>query len=262
MSYRLGTHVLTVNATVMDKVDTGLPANLCGIWTINSRCADSAKQGRRLENLSWRLWRRETFVVVDKEDKTAPTTQTLTQNIPSVSPSPAKSIAASEIATPRTISGAAQSSDAIPEPKSSPAAKVMHSKKPARFALGGSCSSSEQDQRPSNSKPSIPIIKNPMLQIGGSSEEDGSLKSAIASSRPGSLLSARKKQVSLSNNVMTRKIDDEASVDSDTDDYIDKSAIDDEDDSSDWEDAMEESGKSSMDDKFFQRVDSKPNLTS
>ncbi|KAK2667785.1 Protein of unknown function DUF3295 [Fusarium oxysporum f. sp. vasinfectum] len=143
----------------------------------------------------------------------------------------------------------------MPEPKSSPAAKVMHSKKPARFALGGSCSSSEQDQRPSNSKPSIPIIKNPMLQIGGSSEEDGSLKSAIASSRPGSLLSARKKQVSLSNNVMTRKIDDEASVDSDTDDYIDKSAIDDEDDSSDWEDAMEESGKSSMDDKFFQRFD-------
>ncbi|KAK2666756.1 Protein of unknown function DUF3295 [Fusarium oxysporum f. sp. vasinfectum] len=142
----------------------------------------------------------------------------------------------------------------MPEPKSSPAAKVMHSKKPARFALGGSCSSSEQDQRPSNSKPSIPIIKNPMLQIGGSSEEDGSLKSAIASSRPGSLLSARKKQVSLSNNVMTRKIDDEASVDSDTDDYIDKSAIDDEDDSSDWEDAMEESGKSSMDDKFFQRT--------
>ncbi|EGU78246.1 hypothetical protein FOXB_11244 [Fusarium oxysporum f. sp. conglutinans Fo5176] len=242
MSYRLGTHVLTVNATVMDKVDTGLPANLCGIWT------NSAKQGRRLENLSWRLWRRETFVVVDKEDKTAPTTQTLTQNIPSESPSPAKSIAASEIATPRTISGAAQSSDAIPEPKSSPAAKVMHSKKPARFALGGSCSSSEQDQRPSNSKPSIPIIKNPMLQIGGSSEEDGSLKSAIASSRPGSLLSARKKQVSLSNNVMTRTIDDEASVDSDTDDYIDKSAIDDDDDSSDWEDAMEESGKSSMDD--------------
>ncbi|KAH7464263.1 hypothetical protein FOMA001_g17449 [Fusarium oxysporum f. sp. matthiolae] len=138
----------------------------------------------------------------------------------------------------------------------------MHSKKPARFALGGSCSSSEQDQSPSNSKPSIPIIKNPMLQIGGSSEEDGSLKSAIASSRPGSLLSARKKQVSLSNNVMTRTIDDEASVDSDTDDYIDKSAIDDDDDSSDWEDAMEESGKSSMDDKFFQRVDSKPNLTS
>ncbi|KAF9770234.1 hypothetical protein IL306_012246, partial [Fusarium sp. DS 682] len=100
--------------------------------------------------------------------------------------------------------------------------------------------------------------------IGGSSEEDGSLKSAVAPLRPSSLLSARKKQASFSNNVMTRTIDDEAAVDSDTNDYIDESAIDDDDDddSSDWEDLMEEGGKSSLDDKFFQRVDSKPNLTS
>ncbi|PCD21307.1 hypothetical protein AU210_016341 [Fusarium oxysporum f. sp. radicis-cucumerinum] len=282
MPYRLGTNVLTVYATVIYKVDTGLLANLYGMWIAFFRCADSIEQGRKLENLSWRLWQRETFVV-DKEDKTAPTTQTLTRNIPSESPSPATSIAASEgsrqpstqslprttvvrdfslsqIPTPRTISGAAQSSDAVPEPKSPPAAKVVHSKKPPRFALGSSCSVSEQDQSPSNSKPSILITKKPMLQIGGSSEEDGSLKSALASSRPGSLLSARKKKASLSNNVKPRTIDDEAAVDSDTDDYIDESAIDDDDESSDWED--EENGKTSMDDKFFQRVDSKPNLTS
>ncbi|KAK2470717.1 hypothetical protein H9L39_16948, partial [Fusarium oxysporum f. sp. albedinis] len=168
----------------------------------------------------------------------------------------------SQIPPPQTIPGAAQLSDAIPEPKSSPAANVVPSKKPARFALDGSCLSSEQDQSLSNSKPIIPIIKKPVFQIGGSSEEDGSIKIAMASSRPGSLLSARKKQASFSNNVMTRTIDDEAAVDSDTDDYIDESAIDDDDDSSDWEDSMEESGKSSMDDKFLQRVDSKPNLTS
>ncbi|KAF5702235.1 hypothetical protein FMUND_13575 [Fusarium mundagurra] len=84
----------------------------------------------------------------------------------------------------------------------------------------------------------------------------------MASSRPGLLLSARKKQVSSSNIAMTRTIDYESVVDSDTDDYIDESAIDDDDDSSDWEDSTEESSKSSMDDKFFQRVDAKPNLTS
>ncbi|KAK2926695.1 Protein of unknown function DUF3295 [Fusarium oxysporum f. sp. vasinfectum] len=144
----------------------------------------------------------------------------------------------SQIPPPQTIPGAAQLSDAIPEPKSSPAANVVPSKKPARFALDGSCLSSEQDQSLSNSKPIIPIIKKPVFQIGGSSEEDGSIKIAMASSRPGSLLSARKKQASFSNNVMTRTIDDEAA------------------------DSMEESGKSSMDDKFLQRVDSKPNLTS
>lgn len=159
----------------------------------------------------------------------------------------------SQIPTPRTISGAAQSS---------PTGNEVSSKKPAGSELGGSCSSSEQDQNLSNSRPIIPIIKKPVFQIDGSSEEDGSLKSAMALPRPSSLLSARKKQASFSNNVMTRTIDDEAAVDSDTDDYIDESAIDDDDDSSDWEDSMEGSGKSSMDDKFFQRVDSKPNLTS
>ncbi|EXM14958.1 hypothetical protein V3481_019351 [Fusarium oxysporum f. sp. vasinfectum] len=149
----------------------------------------------------------------------------------------------SQIPVPRTISGAAQSSDALPEPKSSPM-------------------SNEQDQNLTDRKPIISIIKKPVFQIGGSSEEDGSLTSAVASSRPSWPLSAREDQASFSNHIMTRTIDDEAAVDSDTDDYIDESAIDDDDDSSDWEDSMEESGKSSMDEKFFQRVDSKPNLTS
>ncbi|RKK78562.1 hypothetical protein BFJ68_g17882 [Fusarium oxysporum] len=361
MPYGLHTHFLTVDARVIHKIDTGNPVDLYSMWT------DSVEQGRRLENLSWRLWQRETFAV-DNEGKTATTTQSLPQNVPyesripvlpqlsgsveslvdaevvdftpvsapleisrphvrrqdscastrsnrgrhissedfekmivfivkdegplsaprhdapvakeslpvppalersgsttTESQSPAKSIAAlegspepssqsphrttvvrgfspSQIPTPRTISGAAQSSDAIPEPKSSPV-------------------SSEQDQSLSNSKLII-SIKNPVFQIGGSSEEDGSLTSAVASSRPSSPLSARKDQASFSNNVMTQTIDDEAAVDSDTDDYIDESAIDDDDDSSDWEDSMEESGESSMDDKLFQRVDSKPNLTS
>ncbi|KAJ0360314.1 hypothetical protein COL26b_014109 [Colletotrichum chrysophilum] len=53
-----------------------------------------------------------------------------------------------------------------------------------------------------------------------------------------------------------------SSDNSDTD-YVDESAIDDEDDSSDWEDAIEDSNKSSIDEKtFFQRVDSKVNLIS
>ncbi|GKT52620.1 uncharacterized protein ColSpa_12801 [Colletotrichum spaethianum] len=50
--------------------------------------------------------------------------------------------------------------------------------------------------------------------------------------------------------------------DSETD-YVDESAIDDDDDSSDWEDSIEDSNKSSIDEEtFFQRVDSKVNLTS
>ncbi|EWZ78876.1 hypothetical protein FOWG_16937 [Fusarium oxysporum f. sp. lycopersici MN25] len=365
MPYRLATHVLTVDANAIHKVDTGNPAHLHSMWTVFSKCAGSVEQGRRLENLSWRLWQRETFVV-DQEENPAPTTRTLPQTFPSeskipdlpmlsgsvetlvdeeavdstsvsvplgiarphirrqdscastrskrerhissddlremfvsmvedkglstfpqVAPvskkplrappalersgfntaesqSPAKSITASEgspqpspqslprttvvrgflpyrITTPRTVSGAAQLSDAISEPKSSPVP-------------------GQQDQNLSNNKPIISFTKKSVFQFGSSSEGDGSLKNAVASPHPGSRLPAYKKQVSFSNNAMSPTIDDKAAVDSDTDDYIDESAIDDDDDSSDWED--EESGESSMDDTFFQRVDSKPNLTS
>ncbi|KAH6980462.1 hypothetical protein EDB80DRAFT_258057 [Ilyonectria destructans] len=107
---------------------------------------------------------------------------------------------------------------------------------------GASFSLPKQDQTLDNHKP--------MFQIGDSSKEDGSLKHALSS----------QKQASFSANATTRTIEDEAAVDSDTD-YIEESAIDD-DDSSDWEDSIEGSGKSSVDDKFFQRVDSNPNLTS
>ncbi|KAK7413353.1 hypothetical protein QQX98_007797 [Neonectria punicea] len=397
MPYRLDTHVLTVDANVIHKVDTGNPANLYSMWTVFSRCADSVEQGRRLENLSWRLWQRETFVVPNdrKNSSTNTTPATLPQNIPSdfripdlpqlsgsvesladeeavdftsvsapleiirprirrqdsctssrskrerhissddfekmivsivkdkgplsapptISPaaapqkeslpapaafersgstttesqSPTKSISdhseasqdlspmapsrttvvrgfsPSQVPVPRTIPSAAQCSatDMIPEPTSSPAPKPVQSKKqPAKFALGAaSFSSTEQDQSVDNRQPIIPIVKKPMFTIGGSSEEDGSLKSALASSRPSSLLAHKKKQASFSTNVMTRTIEDEAAVDSDTD-YIDESAIDDDDDSSDWEDSIEDSGKSSVDDNLFQRVDSKANLTS
>ncbi|KAF4455914.1 hypothetical protein F53441_1851 [Fusarium austroafricanum] len=280
MPYCLDIHVLTVNANVIHKVDTGNPANLYSMWT------DSVEQGPRLENLSWRLWQRETFVVDDEEktivsiveDKgplSAPPHVTPVAEdsspVPPVdersgsptteSQSPAESITASR--------GSPQ-----PSPQSLPRTTVVRGL-PKSLSLGLFLAllkhqtrfpspsrrllQSEQDQSLSNSKPTS---KEPVLQIGDSFEEDGSLKSTMALSQPSSSLSDRKKQVSFSNNVMAPTVDDEAAVDSDTDDYIDESAIDDDDDSSDWEDSMDESGKSSMDDKFFQRVDSKLNLAS
>jgi hypothetical protein len=90
MPYRLDTPVLTVDANVIHKVDTANPANLYSMWTVFSRCADSVEQGRRLENLSWRLWQREQLI--GNEDKlpataiTNPTTTTSPQNIPDFRP--------------------------------------------------------------------------------------------------------------------------------------------------------------------------------
>ncbi|KAI1078075.1 DUF1752-domain-containing protein [Whalleya microplaca] len=74
--------VLTVDPNVIHKVDTHNPQNLFSMWTLFSRCADSVEQGRRLENLSWRLWNRETFCCETGQTKTSPTTATLPRDIP------------------------------------------------------------------------------------------------------------------------------------------------------------------------------------
>lgn len=151
--------------------------------------------------------------------------------------------------------------DVIPEPHSSPAPKLVQSKKqPAKFALG--VSSGDE------SSPSLEIHpqakKNKMFQLGGSSgsteERSPSLKSALHSGKPSSLLGTHKKQTSFSNQVTMRTIStpsDQSGSD------LDESAIDDDDEDSEWEDSIEESGKSSVDEPVtFKRVPSRPNLTS
>ncbi|EAW11342.1 uncharacterized protein ACLA_090350 [Aspergillus clavatus NRRL 1] len=63
MPSRLSTPVLTVDAAKIHKVDTANAQSLHGMWMVFSKCADYMEEGRRLENLSWRLWTRETFCV-------------------------------------------------------------------------------------------------------------------------------------------------------------------------------------------------------
>ena len=80
MPTRLAAPVVTVDVNKMHKIDTRNVENLFGMWTgessqpatvysswltlrqtVFSRCAESMEEGRRLENLSWRIWNRETF---------------------------------------------------------------------------------------------------------------------------------------------------------------------------------------------------------
>ncbi|KAL0934327.1 uncharacterized protein CTRU02_211126 [Colletotrichum truncatum] len=398
MPYPLATHVLTVDPNVIHKVDTSNPQNLYSMWTVFAKCAESVEQGRRLENLSWRMWNHETFCCAEEEEASITATsqpreipqtgrlqdlpqlsgsvesenddeavefasnsvpleirpqiqrqdscassrsrgkerhitsgdfekmvvsiikeneplsaplpqitspymppQKETPDLAPASPayehsgsttteSPCKSseeehsqeppspeitshttvvrgFSPSQVPIHRAVATPPKvvSPAAIPEPSSSPAAKRIQSKKQPMFALGGSCSSSEQGQSIDNLRPiPAPAPKRKMFQVGGSSEEDSSLKSALAS-RPSSLLNGQKKTTSFADHVLTRTITDDNSAiadDSETD-YVDESAIDDDDDSSDWEDSIEDSNKSSIDEKtFFQRVDSKVNLTS
>ncbi|KAK1990885.1 DUF1752-domain-containing protein [Colletotrichum falcatum] len=396
MPYPLDTHFLTVDTNVINKVDASNPQNLYSMWSVFAKCAESVEQGRRLENLSWRLWHRETFCCT--EDEQAPITATslpreipcasrlqdipqlsgsvdsenddeavdftslspplkarpriqrqdscasnrsrgkerhitsgdfekmvvsiIKENKPLSSPLPhtpprygppqkktldlapgssackhsgstttgfpyksSEEDDSREPASPKTTSRTtvvrgfvpsgirvsrptpvpldAVSSVSTPELRPLPTAKPIQSKRQPIFFLGESCSSSEQGHSIENLRP-IPAPKRKMFQIGGSSEEDSSLKSALAS-QPGSLLNSQKKTASFADRVSTRTIDDNNSAIADDleTDCVDESAIDDDDDSSDWEDSIEDSNKSSIDEKtLFQRVDSKVNLTS
>ncbi|KAI5306278.1 hypothetical protein KEM56_001604, partial [Ascosphaera pollenicola] len=57
MPAKLTTPVLTVDPAKIHEVDTRNAESLHGMWM------DYMEEGRRLENLSWRLWTRETFCV-------------------------------------------------------------------------------------------------------------------------------------------------------------------------------------------------------
>ena len=118
--------------------------------------------------------------------------------------------------------------------------------------------------------------KGGMFMLGGSSGEDESSFEEEMSTkpRPSSIKfdlqrpTRVKKQTSFRDEVESRTIsnktlEDEEVFESDEEEDASESAIDDDDDDSEWEDSPMESGESSIIDKpLFQRVDSRPNLTS
>ncbi|RDW85516.1 DUF1752-domain-containing protein [Coleophoma crateriformis] len=186
--------------------------------------------------------------------------------------------------SPSHVSSSYRSIPLLSAPSSIPSAdiasatavsKAAPSKKPAMFALGGSSgddSFSEQHNSMDSIAPPPQQKKKAIFQFGGSSNEDDSSLSERKQQRSALSSSLKpqgpKKQTSFQEEVATRTIHEDQVFDDDVfetddEDDIDESAIDDDDDSSDWEDSVEDSGKSSIDDKsFFQRVDSRPNLTS
>ena len=112
--------------------------------------------------------------------------------------------------------------------------------------------------------------KGGMFLLGGSSGEDESSfeeRMSRRASRSSLSDNLKRKQTSFKEEVEARTIDEGAAEDEEvfeSDDDVSESAIDDDDDdSSDWEDSATESGRSSVEEKqLFQRVDSRPLLTS
>lgn len=181
--------------------------------------------------------------------------------------------------SPSQVSNSYRSIPLLTAPSSIPSeeltAKPPMAKKLPTFALGGSSgddSYSEQtNSMESNIQPAQPLKKAKFSFGGASSNEDES--SLPQRMQPQSQLSealrkpAKPMKTSFKEEVATRTIQEEQVSSDDVfetdDEEVDESAIDDDDDSSEWEDSVEESGRSSIDDRtFFQRVDSQVHLPS
>ncbi|KPI40220.1 uncharacterized protein AB675_11459 [Cyphellophora attinorum] len=70
MPSRLQAPVLTLDAAKMQEVDPRNIESLFGMWTVFNKCSQNIKDGSRLENLSWRLWARETLCCPPQPEKT------------------------------------------------------------------------------------------------------------------------------------------------------------------------------------------------
>ncbi|ETN39120.1 uncharacterized protein HMPREF1541_05343 [Cyphellophora europaea CBS 101466] len=95
MPSRLNAPVLTLDAAKMHQVDPRNVESLFGMWTVFNKCSQNIKDGSRLENLSWRLWARETLCCPPQPDKSivpaidVPAART--SQVPSLSNSPSSS---------------------------------------------------------------------------------------------------------------------------------------------------------------------------
>ncbi|PVH74934.1 DUF1752-domain-containing protein [Cadophora sp. DSE1049] len=163
----------------------------------------------------------------------------------------------------------------LTSPSSIPTADIAaaNSTNGQMFAVGASSgedSSSEQtDPIGNNLQPTAPQLKKQQAKfsLGGSSGEDENSLPQTHSALADPAKQPLKKQTSLKEDpIAAQTVKQEQAFDDDVfetdDDEIDESTIDDNDDPSDWEDSVEDSGNPSIDEKTFQRVESRPNLTS
>lgn len=129
-------------------------------------------------------------------------------------------------------------------------------------------------KRPTASQ-NVPKKKGPVFTIGTSSGEDESsldshmYKSSLSESLRRSPVKgpvaapATKKQTSFREELAVARNSPVFESDDEDEEGVSESAIEEDDDSSDWEDSDDQSGPSSVNEKeLFQRVDSRPNLTS
>lgn len=165
-------------------------------------------------------------------------------------------------------------SSILPEPTAPSASGTVHPKRQPTFTLGVAYPASEQGRSLETRKPlqssaakkpaKKPAKKHAKFALGGSPEDKGSVKPLLSARVSG--LVKQYKQTSFGNHATLNHPNEPSNANkSGSDDDIDESAISDEGDSSGWDDVREDSSKSDVDGKdfqrYFQRGDSKVSLT-
>lgn len=95
MPARLNAPVLTLDAAKMHQIDPRNVESLFGMWTVFSKCSHNIKDGTRLENMSWRIWARETLCCPPQPERSVVPAIDIpaghSSEVPSLSNSPASS---------------------------------------------------------------------------------------------------------------------------------------------------------------------------
>ena len=63
--------VLSLDAGKMHQIDPSNACSLMAMWSIFSKCSETLKDGPRLENMSWRVWSRESLCVAPVDSSPA-----------------------------------------------------------------------------------------------------------------------------------------------------------------------------------------------
>ncbi|KXT02500.1 hypothetical protein AC578_4164 [Pseudocercospora eumusae] len=72
MPFRPEHSLVSLEIPNLRQIDTRSVENLMGMWSLFSKTSHAMEHGKRLENLSWRLWNRETFCCAPEPSSSVP----------------------------------------------------------------------------------------------------------------------------------------------------------------------------------------------
>ncbi|KAF7197167.1 Uncharacterized protein HII31_01592 [Pseudocercospora fuligena] len=82
MPFRPEHSLVSLEIPNLRQIDTSSVENLMGMWSLFSKTSHAMEHGKRLENLSWRLWNRETFCCAPEREAPSPKSSNTSSSVP------------------------------------------------------------------------------------------------------------------------------------------------------------------------------------